>query len=642
MSQSRLTAWALTVTCLLLAALEAPAASVSLVSKGVHVDALPVAGDAHHGYVPHRFEVRNSSSKKRTITLTMPADPAEDAKHAIRTIQRTVTVAPGTAVKVLMLQPPLPMGLSANDLRVEVEGQRKILKSAFLPRHDDAMNLGFQSPRLVLLSRSVDQKDYEDEANRMISVGGSGPSGTGPHGHGHGHSHGVSEQFAIFESAPSSMKGWDTHWLAYSLYDAIVLTGNEWQTAPNEVRRTVERWVRCGGQLFVLERNEFTALDGWMDDPASTPRVNLLRAGFGSCYLYQNNDEFARDKILDQLKKDRDQLITLPLLQPLAMGMQAMHDTEMHHYSRSPFGGPRDNEDFNRYFQVVGSSRVPVRLVLGLLTVFVILAGPVSLIILHRKQKRLWFLWTLPALSFSISALVFVVSWFSEGITPRLRIDGITILDQTAQEATTIGGVGLYAPVAPGSLNFSGNTEATPLFEPQVDDPGSDRRVLWTAGGGQMLEGGWVGSRVPTHFAIRKTEHREERIEVKWNSANEPEISNYLGQNIRELYLCGDDGVLYFGDEITAGSKAILKRRSSSISFGSQRSGYRDLVKITMEFSERGRHNATSDIADRLVSNTYIARLDTSPFIENPLGQRKAETKFRSHVIGILPEGRSP
>ena len=71
-------------------------------------------------------------------------------------------------------------------------------------------------------------------------------------------------------------------------------------------------------------------------------------------------------------------------------------------------------------------------------------------------------------------------------------------------------------------------------------------------------------------------------------------------------------------------------------------SGYRDLVKITMEFSERGRHNATSDIADRLVSNTYIARLDTSPFIENPLGQRKAETKFRSHVIGILPEGRSP
>ena len=149
----------------------AQAASVSLVSKGVHVDALPAPGDAHHGYVPHRFQVRNSSSKKRTITLTIPAASAGDDKHAIRTIQRTVTVAPGTAMKVVLLQPPLPMGISASDLRVEVEGQRKILKSAFSARHDDAINLGFQSPRNVLLSRSIDQKDYEDEANRMASGG---------------------------------------------------------------------------------------------------------------------------------------------------------------------------------------------------------------------------------------------------------------------------------------------------------------------------------------------------------------------------------------------------------------------------------------------------------------------------------------
>ena len=84
-----------------------------------------------------------------------------------------------------------------------------------------------------------------------------------------------------------------------------------------------------------------------------------------------------------------------------------------------------------------------------------------------------------------MGALVFVVSWFSEGITPRLRMEGITLLDQSAQEATTIGAVGLYAPVAPGSLTFSGATEATPLFEPQVDDPGSNRRLVWTGGGGQ-------------------------------------------------------------------------------------------------------------------------------------------------------------
>ena len=640
MSRSRQFAWALLAWGLLVAAPAAQSAAVSLVSKGVHVDALPVGGEAHHGYVPHRFEVRNSSSKKRTVTLTMPADPAEDAEHAIRSIQRTVTVAPGTAVKVLLLQPPLPMGISANDLRVEVEGQRKILKSAFLPRHDDAMNLGFQSPRLVLLSRSVDQKDYEDAVDLKINPGGGGPGmgGIGPHGH--GHSHGIAERFAVFESAPSSLKIWDTHWLAFTLYDAIVLTGSEWQSAPNEVRRTVERWMRCGGQLFVLGMDEFTASEDWISDPSSSPGVNVFRAGYGTCYVYRFNDKFARDKILDQLHSDWDRRITIPLLQPLARGMFLMHDTEGHHHFHRPFGGGRENEDFNRYFQVVDASRVPVRLVVGLLTVFVILAGPVSLIILHRKGKRLWFLWTLPALSFSISALVFVVSWFSEGITPRLRMEGITLLDQSAQEATTIGAVGLYAPVAPGSLTFSGATEATPLFEPQVDDPGSNRRLVWTGGGGQSLEGGWVGSRVPSHFAIRKTEHREERLEVKWNTANEPEIINYLGGHIRELYVCREDGALFVGRDITAGSKAKLTRHSDRAF--SDRGEFKALLDSIQEFSEYTKISEAEDLASNLVPNTYLAELRSSPFVENPLGQREAVKRFKSLVIGILPEGGTP
>lgn len=85
--------------------LDSRAASISFTKLNVHVDALPVSGTAYHGYTPHRFEIHNSSGKKRKVTLTLPSRP-DSEKFSIERITRTITVAPGTSVKVLLLQPP--------------------------------------------------------------------------------------------------------------------------------------------------------------------------------------------------------------------------------------------------------------------------------------------------------------------------------------------------------------------------------------------------------------------------------------------------------------------------------------------------------------------------------------------------------
>ena len=85
---------------------------------------------------------------------------------------------------------------------------------------------------------------------------------------------------------------------------------------------------------------------------------------------------------------------------------------------------------------------------IGLLTLFVLIAGPINLYLLNRKDVRAWFLWTLPVISLLTSALVFVVSIFSEGVTPRVRAESVTILNQKEQEAVTLGGIGVYAPIA--------------------------------------------------------------------------------------------------------------------------------------------------------------------------------------------------
>ena len=286
---------------------------------------------------------------------------------------------------------------------------------------------------------------------------------------------------------------------------------------------------------------------------------------------------------------------------------------------------------------MVDSSHAPVRLVLGLLTLFVILAGPVTLILLSRKGKRIWFLWTLPALAFAVSALVFIVSFFSEGVTPRIRLASVTMLDQANQEATTVGAVAVYAPIAPGELAFDGVSEVTPLLDPNSNDPGGGRRVAWTDGGQQRLEGNWVASRVPAHFAIRKSEHREERLEVTWSAGDIPEIMNGLGGHIDQLYLCRHDGTVFTGENITAGKRVTL----AEVSGAQSRNNFNSLTNLLYSTMTIGSSRTITIDPSQMVPGVYWATMSSSPFLENPLEGRTAKLQIQSQIVGILGYGES-
>ena len=119
---ARLAGWVAICALLGLALLDSRAASISFAKLNVHVDALHVSGTAYHGYTPHRFTIHNSSNKKRRVTLILPSKPNPE-DFSIERITRTITVAPGTSVKVLLLQPPLTLGYSSNSVRVTIDGR---------------------------------------------------------------------------------------------------------------------------------------------------------------------------------------------------------------------------------------------------------------------------------------------------------------------------------------------------------------------------------------------------------------------------------------------------------------------------------------------------------------------------------------
>ena len=617
------TAWQCVLIGLLIedGRIQAAPSSVRFPTAKVVVDAVPGTGSVNHGYTAHRFEIHNNSGKKQTVTLALPDKP-ESGEFTLQRISRTVTVSPRTSQTFQLLQPPLPMaGSMRNTVVITVGSTSKPLPNGFRPQFNGtAKNTGFNMPYTVLLSRSLNLTDYHDALVKLYG----GPSST--------HSHGPSSEDAEFETADLRPDKWPANWLAYTRYDFILMPPSDWRRAAPETQQALLRWVRCGGRLWFTEHDP-DAYRGTGTWTQSKPHGEEFVLGWGEIWrpLQQENpDEMPTimAKWVNTIGLRAGERSPKPMLADLRWGVEELH-AEWHYRHHNPFHDSQS--DFNEYFSVVSTSRVPVRLVVGLLTLFVFVAGPITLIILARKKRRIAYLWILPVMSFGFSGLVFFVSWFSEGVTPRVRLESITILDQVEKEATTIGATAVYAPLSPSKLLFDGASEITPLLDPNESDPGGNRRVEWSSGGGQSFTGNWVSSRIPTHFAVRKSTHTEKRLETTWGTDGTPEILNGLGGPLQQITVRRADGKLFTGQNISAGAKAKLKAAHSS-STGRPHT----LTELIQLMAETG-HSDVS-LREKIPTGSYWAEMPHSPFLENPLEGRETILEAHAHVLGPLTD----
>ncbi len=596
---------AIGLICLLAGPLQAAPGSATFTKLGLHIEAHLNHETLYHGYTSHRFTIHHSGTGKRQIKFTLPGTPNHE-DYSLHTITRSFTITPGTR-DITLLQPPLPMTWS-DDVLVECNGQQRTIERGLSRRLTEYENTGWQRPRVMLLSRRVDYDALNDTLSRTATS--------------HAHSH-SSTDLAQLESSAEATSAWPDHWLAYSGYDMILLTGNEWTQTSNDTRTALQRWTMAGGRLVVFGETQINPVPiSWRN----TRSNNAHPVGFGWIHLFGSENEPARDAIITLLGPHDPEAHqqAIPMLGALKNNIMHVH-SGMHYW--------QNDQSFNDFFPVVDGARAPVRLVIGVLTLFVLLAGPINLFILNRNGKRAWFLWTLPAISMATSGLVFVVSIFSEGVTPRVRTESVTILNQAAGDAVTLGAVAVYAPIAPGQLNFSGLSEVTPLFSSGARDPGSGRSVAWTEGGEQVFTGQWASSRVPTHFAIRKSEHTKKRILINW-ARGKPEIQNSLGEPLRRLTLRNSAGELFEGKDILPGAKVTLEPSSTIAHTNISIHDFADQLR-NQSADNHWQHLAISSIP----TATYWAVVDHgSPFLENPLAYRSTKEQTLSHVIGILTE----
>jgi hypothetical protein len=566
----------------------------------VTVDPVP-AGNSLHGYTEYVFSIVNkSATNSHGVTLSLPKETYRTSGDRIRSITRAVDVGPNSTARISLFQPfqPMLMGMGV-DVRIDDREQRDGLSlnlsknygrgySYRYPMYAGTMGAFGSGEHLVLLSRSVD-RDFPTKASMLSSMTSFVVN---------------PEQFPVAEGPVSK---WSTNWLGYSRYDGIVVTGADMRDMPAAVRTALYRYAESGGSLLILGNCDLA--ESWKRRHQDFPGGTVYYPAFGQCLLCASGEIGQVPEVF------RSEL------------------SRSWNYSLQPWKSQRSAAAANDLFPVVKDLGVPVRGLFLLMIVFAVTIGPLNLYLLTRWKRRIWMLWTAPAISLVTCLAVFGYMILVEGWEGHLRTDTLTILDESTQRAASIGWTAFYSPLTPSAgLHFSQEIELTAQIEEEGwrSSGGFGRTINWSSD--QQLASGWLTARIPAHFMLRKNENRRERVTIQRGTAGAYTMANLLGANLSAFWYADDNGTVYTAGAVAAGGHAGLTPAAIHLKPSS------DLLRqlYSREWLQ-GASDAVKNPENYLLPRTYLAILDESPFVEDGLRHAK-HRQYRSLVLGILKE----
>jgi hypothetical protein len=411
------------------------------------------------------------------------------------------------------------------------------------------------------------------------------------------------------ESPPAE---WSGNWLAYSPFDAVVLSAGDLPTLPPAVVAALGDYAQAGGNIVMIGKCELPASWHSQQKPGWHSRNDVeYSAGFGRCLVFGADDPEHLDSGSTQKLRE--------IVRETARYWQSL---------------PADSGAANSLLPVVENLKIPTRGIVVIMLAFIVVIGPVNMFYLNRINRRTWMLWSIPAISLGTTLLVFAYSLLREGVTADTRIAGLTVLDQTSHHAATVGSVAFYCPLTPSrGLDFNYGTEATALVASGFGARGASREVDWSQS--QQFRRGWISARVPAHFHVRKSETRRERIQIV-NENGKLQIVNGLGARVKSLWLEDASMAFYEAGTVEAGQKSgLIPVKPDAMPGGTGAAG------LWHEIGFAANPEAVPAKAGSFLQpNTYIAVLEGNPFIEDAFGSRHKRTRSSCVVFGILESGR--
>jgi len=421
------------------------------------------------------------------------------------------------------------------------------------------------------------------------------------------------------------------NWIDYSGLDVIVTSlakfaELEEKNAPQYA--AIQNWVRCGGTLIVygidsdwhnLDRlNSLVAFDGDRTDdsadnaalrdwvaprwrlngslemvavPAAPPfasqPIDPSGGPGGSDNRNVTGDE-AEGKASDFVPRGDAPFLTHA--RDLGMVVAIRSDSPGRNFTANNFAwswlfnsiGPRRWQWHQRWgvslyqqndhfwdFLIPGVGLVPVVQFQVLITLFVIVIGPVNYYLFKRLGKLNLMVLTVPAGALAITSALLVYALLADGFSVRVRARSFTQIDQRTGRAECWTRLSYYAGLSPsGGLTFSQDTAVIPLLAwpaEMQNDPA--RTLVWVRTNPadansaleQRLTEGWLKSRTPTQFITARVHKTTARLNVKpVGSGSPPQVTNYLGTPIKWLFIVDEDGNCFTANAVAAGALASL------------------------------------------------------------------------------------
>ena len=586
----------------------------------VVVETLHTSG-VGEGYGEFRATItNNSTTQAHKVTLLLPNYSYDNTWGGVKEVRRTVELAPSSTANVTFFSPSFASYTSYAEVLIDGTRQRE---QVTIGNGKVGTTLSRSDGGSLLLSQQVYLKSgLMNAANIEQSLKDS--SG---------------EWLVAMQSYEFPVSEWSQNWMSYARFGGVLLQAEELSAAPEAVRTALLRYVERGGTLIVVGNwqppAQWQARRGGLKDeevedddetdartrpipsasPAPTPApppkyisradLPMYYLGFGVVVVTDAVD--LENVAVNQWKRIRQSLSDSPL-------------TENNHSTLA---------EINLEFQVVEKFGVPIRGLFFLMLLFVIVIGPVNLLWLAKRKRKIWMLWTVPAISLLTCLFVVGFSLYGEGWNATAKTEALTILDETSHRATTIGWTGFYSPITPSEgLHFGFDTEVLPQV-PRYWDYRSRfpvRTVDWT--NDQHLDSGWVAARIPAFFKLRKSEARRERLNIR-QAGNEATLVNGLGAEIAQVWWADASGKIYSATNIAAGASAKLNAtelKASATASMLREAHNSDWLKEFKTFSDKPQ--------EVLMPNSYLAVLNGAPFVEEGLKNVKLRTA-RNLVYGV-------
>lgn len=388
---------------------------------------------------------------------------------------------------------------------------------------------------------------------------------------------------------------WSTSWLQYARFEAVLVTAADWAELPPPVRAALLDWTAAGGWLhFIGIPDGLPALRR-----SSTAQLPYLFHGTGRVSVAPEDRPMSA-ALQDAL---------------IESGKHRLHDDPVLYAERQ--------------LPLLDDNRLPMRSLFGVLLAFAVIGGPINFYTLAKKNRRVWVFVSIPLLSIFTSILLVGATIMDEGWMRRERSRSLTLLDESTGSAVTFGLRGIYATMAPrGEVRFDAMTELR--AGPTV----AEAETEWNDG--QRLSGSWVGTRVPTYFAMRKVERRRERLPLRVENGALVAV-NGLGSPVKRLWVAGTDGTLFTATNIAPGSRVVLGRstdrpRVDDVALDPAER----LLKVSAWHSIASM--AEEDPSSLLQPGMYLAVLEKSPFLE-PALERASESQSPGVVLAWIRSG---